>query len=76
MRYNLYIQGKLSGTCLGWKSIYDMVMEQVYHSPHPDSITEEQHMNCAEAEAWGELSAYQDGDEYEVDDFKIIAYEE
>ena len=76
MKFNLYIHDKFVANCYGWKSIYDMVMANVYGDPHPDNVTEEIHTNCVEAEVWGELSAYEDGDEYEVDDFTIIAEEE
>ena len=76
MKYDLYVQDKLIATCYGWESIYDMLMSNVYGVPHPDNVTEEMHVNCVEAEAWGELSAYEDGDEYEVDDFTIIAWQE
>ena len=76
MKFNLYIQDKLVASCYGWKSIYDMVMSNVYGDPHPDNVTEEMHINCVEAESWGELSAYEDGYEYEVEDFTIVDEEE
>ena len=75
MKFELYVYGNHVATCNHWTDVYDVIMEKVYSNFQPSQVSDYEHMNCANAESWAELIACNDGDEYEVDDFRLVAVE-